>query len=367
MNNIYVPQINANENMYVLEELLFSDKAEISGGDTIAVLSSSKATLEVKTDYNGYFLSKVRVFDNVAVGDVLGIVFKTVNEMEKYLQENDGGKLPEYVGVDISYTLTKVAKAFAEEHGISEAEIASLGKRIVKTSDLEEILKNRSHNASNVQKLTVNQMGVANTVIKSHAKIPTAYLVYKVNCDNCEVLIRKMTEECGVPIGYGELLVFVVSGLIDKYPLFYAHLLDDNRVQIPTDAAVGITLDAGSGLFIPVLKDTTSLEAIMEGMFEYKKKALEGKFEADDLSGGNFTISLNPVEGVVSVLPIIVPDQAAILSVGMPVKELAFNNQNEVVEHNYLYLGLAYDHRINNGFQAMQFMRSVAEGLKSLA
>ena len=60
----------------------------------------------------------------------------------------------------------------------------------------------------------------------------------------------------------------------------------------------------------------------------------------------------------VIVKPIIFPGQTCMLSLGAILKEVVLKN-NKVEEIEYFNLGLSYDHRVINGFEANSFLTEI--------
>ena len=102
-------------------------------------------------------------------------------------------------------------------------------------------------------------------------------------------------------------------------------------------------------------------------MLEYKLKAVDGSFEEEDLNGGNISISLNPARNMVSVIPLIFPGQAAMISIASPIKELGFDSKKNIVEKSFLYIGLCFDHRVINGSYAMKVLERIAEKIEKIS
>ena len=94
--------------------------------------------------------------------------------------------------------------------------------------------------------------------------------------------------------------------------------------------------------------------------------AFRGNFTEKQLSGGTISISLNTEDDVVAGIPIIMPTQLAMLSVGAIMKELAFDEKDEnvIVEKKYMNLGISYDHRVINGYEAMKFMNKIKQKIE---
>jgi 2-oxoglutarate dehydrogenase E2 component (dihydrolipoamide succinyltransferase) len=92
-----------------------------------------------------------------------------------------------------------------------------------------------------------------------------------------------------------------------------------------------------------------------------------GELKEEQLSGGTISISLNTENNIVTVIPVILPGQVVMLTVGAVMNELAFdkNNMDKIVERKYVNIGIAYDHRVINGFEAMEFLNRIREKLEA--
>jgi 2-oxoglutarate dehydrogenase E2 component (dihydrolipoamide succinyltransferase) len=69
-------------------------------------------------------------------------------------------------------------------------------------------------------------------------------------------------------------------------------------------------------------------------------------------------------DDVVVAVPIILPPQIAIVSIGSPQPELALDESGRVHERAALTVGLSYDHRVVNGRQAVEFLTAFKSGLE---
>ncbi len=367
LERILVPQINANEDTYVIQEYYSSEKQAVNAGDLIAALSSLKAVADITTDFSGYLhLVKIEQ-DEVKIGETLALIFDTLDEYEKYLEK--GGETALSDNKPQEYTITKLAQEFFQANGLTHEELASLNKKVIKKSDLELLLKKKELTDIKYQCLSGNQKKVAETVSESYKTIPHAFLLQKVDCSKAHARMIKLTKEFGTVIGFGEVIAVILSEIYAYFPLFFSSLADENKVVLPKGPNIGITYDVGNGLFIPVIKTSqaTSVEEVADVLLEYKMKALRGAFSSENLSDGTISISLNTDNDVVAVLPIILPGQTTMLSVGAVMKELAFDidDKNKIIEKEYLNLGIAYDHRVVNGFQVMEFMQAIKRKIES--
>ncbi len=191
----------------------------------------------------------------------------------------------------------------------------------------------------------------------------------RVQCDHALGVLRELRAKEAVMVGLPEVVVKIVAGLAPQFPLFFGIAKDSSIFQSIENPNIGLTFDTGKGLFIPVVKDprTKSLKEIAETLLAFRIKAMRDAFKAEELSDGHFSISLNTDKDVVYALPIILPPQSCILSIGALQEELAFDSDHQVIPRTIVHLGLAYDHRFINGYDAVQFLKAVKNDIETLS
>jgi 2-oxoglutarate dehydrogenase E2 component (dihydrolipoamide succinyltransferase) len=363
MEKIRVARINANDDTYILKKYFYGEKEKVEIGATIASLSSSKSVVDITTKAAGFLHLTSQEQEELAIGAAIAIVFETMEELERYLvHEKNSDDSQSEVN---KYSFTKLAREFAEENHFTEEELERLNKKLIKKTDLEELLNKRQNLNIKYVQLSRNQRSVAKTVMESHSNIPKAFHLMKVDCTMAQTKMGKLTQEFGTIIGYGEVLTVILKEIFPEFPLFYSKVVDDEKVIVPERPNIGVTIDIGNGLFIPVVKSeqADSIEEAAEALTEYKLNVFRGELKEEQLSGGNISLSLNTENNIVTVIPVILPGQVVMLTVGAEMKELAFdkNNIDKIVERKYVNIGIAYDHRVINGFEAMEFLNRIRE------
>lgn len=367
MERILVPRINTNDDAYVLQSYYVSEKQEVVKGSIIAALSSSKSSIDVTTEVAGIIHLVASESDEISIGDTLALVFINVEEFQKYI---DGEKI-EALNVNSAkkYNLTRLAKIYADENNFTEKELQSLNKKLIKKADLEGLVNKREKCKLNNQPLSQIQKSIAKTVTESHQNIPRAFLLVKVDCTKAQSRIIELNGEFNTFVGYGEVLTVILKEISADFPIFYSSIEDDERIVFHEEINIGITMDAGKGLFIPVVKSdqANSIEETTNVFLEYKMNAYCGEFKQEQLMGGTISISLNIDNDIVTVIPIILPSQVAMISIGGVMKELVFDEDSvdRILEKKYINLGIAYDHRVINGHEAMKFMGVIKQKLES--
>lgn len=119
---------------------------------------------------------------------------------------------------------------------------------------------------------------------------------------------------------------------------------------------IGVAVDTPNGLMVPVIRDVDKkgLWELADDFSAIVKKARDGKLTAADMQGGCFTISSLGAMGGNGFTPIVNAPEVAILGVSKAQMKPVWNG-SEFVPRNMLPLALSYDHRAINGADAGRF------------
>lgn len=188
--------------------------------------------------------------------------------------------------------------------------------------------------------------------------VPSAYTLVKVYADR----------EDRLP-GPAERVIKAVAAQRSRFPAFFGQLGRDGTVMVAPGAQIGLTVDVGQGLYLPVLHDAESLSLrdISAAMLRFGVKARRGRFTADDLTGANIAVTLHTESAVVLAQPIIFPGHVCALAVCGMLEELQAGSGGSVSQRSYFHLGLTYDHRVINGRDAVLFLHAVKDTVETLS
>ncbi len=119
---------------------------------------------------------------------------------------------------------------------------------------------------------------------------------------------------------------------------------------------IGVAVDSPIGLVVPVIRDVDKkgLWELAAEFMEIIDKARNGKLGPKDMQGGCFTISSLGAMGGQGFTPIVNAPEVAILGVSKAEIKPKWNG-SEFVPRNMLPLCLSYDHRAINGGDAGRF------------
>lgn len=352
MKEIVVPFINNNETEATLVSWDIEDKSIVKKGDIIGSLETTKADVDLECEFDGKIKIIGKPGNNYAFGEVIAIIYNDESEIKKFDINSQVDKK------DKKIIITNPARQYMATNNISEKDVSSLGLEIVKTKDIEH-LKKKSHNDL-IIKIDARQVAIGKTVKSSKSLIPDAFQIKRINISNAIKILDDYSKDNKLALGVPELMIYTISKFHNKYPFFFGKILENDFFEKSIDSNIGVTLDIGKGLFIPVISKSNKLNIkdITVQLTSFKLKALRNSFKNEELQNSNFTISLNMDKDTLVVKPIIFPGQTCMISLNAIFKEVVIQD-GKVKEIEYLNLGLAYDHRVINGFEANSFLTDI--------
>ncbi len=374
MREITIPVLNANDVDYLLVEWYAQDGQAVTAGQPVAMIETSKATEDLEADASGILDQVLAAGSPCRPGSVIGRVHDNEADRSAFY----GGTFTPLAGRDDEKTgladgtgcdddtgplLTDAARSLVTELGVSPESLRTLGKRVVRSSDIRTLAGEESasaampstsavttaplqHEQSETLPLSAVQRAVAATVSASIA-VPAAFTVVKVHLD-----------EADAP--HAELVIASVAAQRQSRPVFFGSL-DGDTVRVAAGAHVAVTVDVGRGLYLPVLGDAETLgpSEIAAALLRFRVKARKNTFTASELQGSNIGVTLHTESDVVIAQPVIYPGHICALAVCAVQMEIAASPIMPQRVRPYFNLGLAYDHRVVNGRDAIMFLDAI--------
>jgi len=146
--------------------------------------------------------------------------------------------------------------------------------------------------------------------------------------------------------------------------------IDGTNIVYKKDINIGMAVDLGHGLIVPVIKhaDQLSLVGFAKAANDLADRARAKKLKPEEVQGGTFTITNPGVFGSLFGTPIINQPQVAILGVGAiekrPVVIEDEAGNDAIAIKTMTYLSITYDHRLVDGADADRFMLEVKRTLE---
>lgn len=264
--------------------------------------------------------------------------------------------------------MTSLARTVATETGkIAPAAGSGIGGRILASDLIDEhssqpITENKTVDFEDIPIKGVRKI----TAERMHESLrETAQLTLDTSVNAQSLLafrqqLKKNAELLDlVSISIGDMVMFAVSRVIQKYPDLNA-TFQDNVIRRYSNVNLGFACDTPRGLMVPVISNTERL-TLNELALAIKDKAghaKAGTIDPDSLQGGTFTISNLGSLGISSFTPILNYPEVAILGVNAielkPVRE-----GNEIVYQDHLGLSITINHQVIDGWQAGLFLKDL--------
>ncbi|GAA3388811.1 2-oxo acid dehydrogenase subunit E2 [Cryptosporangium minutisporangium] len=366
MTEVRIPKLNSNDTTYTLVSWLVAAGAAVRAGDLVATVETSKAAEDLASDADGVLHQLIGEGSDCAVGQVIGRVLPVSVDPAGAATATDG---------DAGPIITEPARRLMAERGIDLAAVRALNRPLIRTADIEALAPRAEApdsapaeagaESGRVEPLSPVQRAVAAVVSASHRSIPTGFVAIRVPVD---AALRHAQELTGVHrclIGLPELVVASLGAVAERFPYCFGAYVEPDAVRLAERIDVGVTIDVGQGLHVPVVRDVaaTPLADIAKTLMRFRLTAMRGTFRAGDLTGASVLLALHTDEDVSVAVPMVLPGTVCALSLGGNERVVQLDAAGAPVAHTVVQLGVAYDHRVVNGAQAVELLRAIREVL----
>ena len=215
----------------------------------------------------------------------------------------------------------------------------------------------------------------AEHMVRSKATSPHAFIAKEVDFEVVERVRAAWGERFRAEEGFSlTYLPFVARASVEAlrdFPLLNASVVDD-ALLVHAEVNLGIAVDLShEGLIVPVVHraEELTLRGISRRIRDLADRARTRKLNADDISGGTFSITNDGPFGTYFTVPIINQPQVAILATDgiarRPVVVTLPDGSESIAIHSTGVIGISWDHRAVDGAYVSLFLARVAELLAS--
>ena len=183
--------------------------------------------------------------------------------------------------------------------------------------------------------------------------------------------LAKLAKATGKEAGKLTMLAFLVKACavaLREFPHFNSSLaLSGDALIYKQYINIGVAVDTPNGLVVPVIRDADQkgILAVAAEMGELAEKARNRKLAPADMQGGSFSISSLGGIGGTAFTPIVNWPEVAILGVSRTQKKPVWDGE-AFQPRDMLPLSLSYDHRVIDGADAARFTRYLCDVLTDL-
>lgn len=206
---------------------------------------------------------------------------------------------------------------------------------------------------------------IAQRLQESKTFIPHFYCTQEVHCGSL-IRLREELLTIGLKVSVNDLLLRATALALKEHPTMNSgfNSVTNSIIHFKTvDIAVAVSLS--SGLITPIIRhaDYKNLGQISKEMKWLATRAREGKLSREEYVGGSFTVSNLGMYGISEFVAIINPPQAAILAIA-GIEEKTIIEKGEVVIGKVMRLTVSADHRVLDGADVAQFLKTLQKFLE---
>lgn len=416
---IMVPDMGGANDVEVIE-VAVAEGDEIAEGDTLVVVETDKASMELPATAGGKLTSfKLTEGSKINQGDLMAVVQSSVAASAPApapvaeapaakpaapaapavtsqsaspkpatapaAVPANGGKvhagpavrmLAREFGVDLGQVagtgpknriLKEDVQAFVKQRLSAPVATASAGGSIEKPpaidfsqfGDIEKVKMSKIHRLT-AQNMTRSWLNVPHVTQFDHADITDLEAFRKG--------LKAEAERRGTKVTPLPFMLKACAMALREFPQFNVSLDNDGEHLIQKHYVnIGVAVDTPAGLVVPVLRDVDkkSIWELSAEVIAMGAKAKDKKLMPADMQGGCFTISSLGSIGGTSFTPIVNTPEVAILGVSKADMQPRWNG-SEFEPRLMMPLSLSYDHRAINGADAARFTSYLGKVLSDI-
>lgn len=423
-----VPDIGSDDKVELIE-ISVSVGDQVEEGDTLVVLESDKATMDVPSTLTGTvkaFIAKEG--DKLATGDQVALIEVTSAAQAvveapaatpattvEPAKAADPAPAPTPVPAPAVTAAPAAATAavsndssdvyagpsvrlLARELGVDLGQVAGTGPRSrIQKDDVNNFVKTALKSGGNGGSASTSGAGIPQVPavdFSQFGEIETVKLskIQKITADNMqrnwlnvphvtqfddaditelEVFRKSLKlegEKKGIKVTPVAFIIKAAAAALAANPEFNRSLAGDGENYVQKHYInIGMAVDTPRGLVVPVIKDADKkgIWEISEDVITMATLAREGKLKPSDMQGGCFTISSLGAIGGNGFTPIVNSPEVGILGVSKSQMKPVWDG-SDFQPKLMLPLALSYDHRVINGGDAGRFMTYLVKVLSDI-
>ncbi|BAU07884.1 branched-chain alpha-keto acid dehydrogenase subunit E2 [Fischerella thermalis CCMEE 5330] len=411
---VFMPALSSTmtEGKIVSWEKSPGDKVE--KGETVVVVESDKADMDVESFYEGYLAHIiVQAGETAPVGAAIALLAETEAEIETAKSQAQGaGTAKQETTATAAPTKTADtaasekpalathngsnhrsgrvvasprARKLAKELKVDLSNISGSGPygRIV-AEDVQAVIGKTSQPPASAAPITpapvvtpvattpavaavpgqvvplnTLQSAVARNMVAS-LSVPVIHVGYTITTDALDKLYKQIKSK-GVTMT--ALLAKAVAVTLQKHPLINANYSDQGIVYPASiNVAVAVAMDDG-GLITPVLQNADQLDiySLSRTWKSLVERARVKKLQPEEYSTGTFTLSNLGMFGVDRFDAILPPGQGSILAIGASRPQVVATADGMFGIKQQMQVNMTSDHRIIYGAHAAAFLQDLAK------
>ncbi|KAM0066958.1 putative dihydrolipoyllysine-residue acetyltransferase [Helianthus debilis subsp. tardiflorus] len=416
IREIFMPALSSTMTEGKIVSWIKSEGDKLSKGESVVVVESDKADMDVETFYDGY-LAAIMVEEGgvAAVGSAIALLAESEDEIAQAVskaknqsasapaqasepaqasapapapaqtsapapvsaparvasahQASEGGKrvvaspyakkLAKELNVDLglvvgSGPMGRVVAKDVEAAAVAAAlAVAEPGKAVA------EPVKPDGVELGSVVPFTTMQGAVSRNMVESLA-VPTFRVGYTITTDALDALYKKIKPK-GVTMT--ALLAKATALALAKHPVVNSSCRDGKSFTYNSNINVAVAVAIDGGLITPVLQnaDKVDIYSLSRKWKELVDKARAKQLQPHEYTTGTFTLSNLGMFGVDRFDAILPPGTGAIMAVGASEPTVVATKDGRIGMKTQMQVNVTADHRVIYGADLAQFLQTLAK------
>lgn len=421
IHEVFMPALSSTMTEGKIVSWVKSPGDKVEKGETVVVVESDKADMDVETFYEGYLAHIiVQAGETASVGAAIAYIAETEAEIETAKSSGNASgaaATPASAPTPIAATASVGEPALASQNGSNHREgrlVASprarkLAKELkvdlttlkgsgpygrIVAEDVEALNKGKQPTPTpvtpatpaltiapapppsqptapapipaaasalpgQVVPLTTFQNAVVRNMVAS-LTVPVFRVGYTITTDGLDKLYKQIKSK-GVTMT--ALLAKAVAVTLQKHPLLNASYSDQGIVyHSDINISVAVAMDDG-GLITPVLQnaDTVDIYSLSRTWKSLVERARTKQLQPQEYNSGTFTVSNLGMFGVDKFDAILPPGQGSILAIGASRPQVVATPDGLFGVRQQMQVNITSDHRIIYGAHAAAFLQDLAK------
>ena len=409
IHEVFMPALSSTMTEGKIVSWVKSPGDKVEKGETVVVVESDKADMDVETFYEGYLAHIiVQAGDTAPVGSAIAYVVETEAEIATAKNLANSGAAaatptptPEPVAASASAPTPALATKNGNNHREGRVVVSPRARKLAKelkvdlttlqgsgpygrivAQDVESSVNKAQPAAApkpaptptytpaaapapapvvpgQTVPLTTFQNAVVRNMVASLA-VPVFRVSYTISTDGLDKLYKQIKSK-GVTMT--ALLAKAVAVTLQKHPLLNASYSDQGIVYHSNiNIAVAVAMDDG-GLITPVLQkaDTVDIYSLSRTWKSLVEKAKAKQLQPEEYNSGTFTLSNLGMFGVDTFDAILPPGQGSILAIGASRPQVIATGEGLFGVRQQMQVNITSDHRIIYGADAAAFLKDLAK------
>ncbi len=412
INEVFMPALSSTMTEGKIVSWVKAPGDKIEKGETVVVVESDKADMDVESFYEGYLATiMIPAGESAAVGAAIALIAETEAEIEAAIQQATQASTPATATAPIAAPVaaTAVAEAPIVQNGrtVASPRARKLAKDL--RVDLNTLKGSGPHGrvvaedveaaagkttapvavpavAPTIAPTTTPVAAIApaakapapvfaqpgqivpfNTLqnavtrnMMASLQVPTYHVGYTITTDGLDKLYKQIKSK-GVTMT--ALLAKAVAMTLQKHSLLHAYYSEQGAVhRTAINVAVAVAMDDG-GLITPVLQnaDQVDIYTLSRTWRDLVERSRSKQLQPDEYSSGGFTLSNLGMFGVDRFDAILPPGQGSILAIGASRAQVVAMPDGMMGVRQQMQVNITCDHRIIYGADAAAFLQDLAK------